>query len=84
MRPVEFFVPRPNWHWLVLAGAIAIEVAATTAMKQAALSGAVAGQGLTLGGVALSWLLPGLAALALVGVAGIGLILVPVALLKPA
>lgn len=54
-------MPRFNRHWLALAGAIAIEVAAAIAMKQAALAGAAAGQAFTLAGVAVSWLLLGLA-----------------------
>ncbi len=52
---------RPNWHWLALAGAVAIEVVATTAMKHAALSGAVLIHALTFGGIAASYLLLGLA-----------------------
>lgn len=76
---------RLNWHWLALASAIVIEVAATTAMKQAALSGAAAGHVLTLGGVVLSYLLLGLAvqriplALAYAAWEAVGLVLVAVA-----
>lgn len=52
---------RPNWHWLALAGAIVIEVVATTAMKQATLSGAAFVHLLTFGGIAGAYLLLGLA-----------------------
>lgn len=44
-------------HWLALAGAIAIEVVSTTAMKQAALSGAAFAHVLTFGGIAAAYLL---------------------------